>query len=128
MAADGRDTAGRFTLGSHGNPNGRPRREKCVTDHLRRLLAEAAAEGRSTTFAEVLARLLLQQALHGDRHALEQILNRVEGRPALTFVDPADPGVVRIIRSPVPIPDFLRGATFDDEAKGEADDGPGDGS
>ena len=121
-----RDEHGQWRPGTSGNPRGRPPKAACVTDHLRRLLAETLRGDSRITHAEALARVLLTEALRGDRHAIREVLDRVEGRPVQTFVDPADPDVPRIIVSPCAIPAHLRGATYEDLAKGATDE-PGDG-
>lgn len=130
MVTNGRDMGGRFAPGSHHNPNGRPPRALCVTDCLRRLLGEPLAEGRGMTRAEGLARVLLNAALRGDRYATREILDRVEGRSIQTIIAPDAADALRIIRSPVPIPDFLRGAGIEDLAQGDDGEnaGAGDGT
>jgi hypothetical protein len=93
-----------------------------VTGYLQKLLAAPLAEGREMTAAEALARVLLNSALRGDRHAIAEVLDRVEGKPIQTVVAPTAEDAPRIIVSPVPIPAHLRGATYADLAKEDTDD------
>jgi hypothetical protein len=126
MGVSDRGPDGKFLAGNCANPRGRPPKPACVTDNLRRLLAETLRGDSRITHAEALARVLLTEALRGDRHAIREVLDRVEGRPVQAIVGVEDADVLRIIRSPVPVPDHLRGATLEDLGK-DATDGPGDG-
>lgn len=82
-------SGGTWLPGQSGNPKGRPRKELCITDHLRRILAEVGPDGEST-HAEMLARTLVNQAIKGDYRSIREVMDRVEGRTVqqMEFVNP----------------------------------------
>jgi len=69
-----------YRPGVSGNPNGRPR--DTVTPLLREALARAGDDGK--TAAEHVAEVLLREALGGNLKALGMVLDRTEGRPAVS--------------------------------------------
>lgn len=72
-------TAGSWRPGQSGNPKGRPKSGKRLTDVLRRVLAEPAKEGK--TKADELADVLVGLAQKGDLDALKYIYDRLDGKP-----------------------------------------------
>jgi hypothetical protein len=56
--------------GQSGNPNGRPKKENCLTDIL-----------KSKVDAEDLAERLINAANNGDMIAMKYIYDRIDGRP-----------------------------------------------
>jgi len=56
--------------GQSGNPNGRPKKENCLTDIL-----------KSKVDAEDLAERLINAANNGDMTAMKYIYDRIDGRP-----------------------------------------------
>ena len=75
-----------FKKGQSGNPNGRPKGSRNLTTILREMLEEEIevnVDGVKTKkqFQEVIVRKLLQKANEGNLKAIEQILDRMEGKP-----------------------------------------------
>lgn len=68
-----------WVKGQSGNPKGRPKTGKRLTDVLRRVLAEPTAEGR--TKADDLAETLWKLARGGDLDAVKYIYDRLDGKP-----------------------------------------------
>jgi hypothetical protein len=73
-----------FKPGQSGNPAGRPK-YTVVSEALRAQLAEKMPDAGEETFAEALARALIDKALGGDVLAAREILDRVEGKPRQTL-------------------------------------------
>lgn len=63
--------------GVSGNPKGRPKKEICLTTHIKALLEN------NPELLEELARKWLDQALKGERDARRDLQNRIEGRVPL---------------------------------------------
>jgi len=95
--------------GQSGNPNGRPPREHTLSEHLRAVLAEEVAgpNGETIPRALLLARTLVACALQGDVRAAGLILDRLEGKPRLSLEIEGDAPTIRVIRTPLRIPDHL---------------------
>jgi Family of unknown function (DUF5681) len=72
--------ATQFRPGVSDNPNGRPR--DALTPLLREALGRVGDDGR--TLAEQLAEVLIREALGGSFKAMKTILERTEGRPAVS--------------------------------------------
>lgn len=92
---NGRDVAGRFTLGNPGGPGAAAHRRTVRARELQAALVEAVT---SQDIADVI-RALVAQAKSGDVSAARELLDRCLGRPAqLVAVEPADPsGQVEIV-------------------------------
>jgi hypothetical protein len=71
----------KWQKGQSGNPKGRIKGKKVLTDELRRLL-DAKWRPFGQTNRELLAQVLMAKALQGDLKAIEYIWDRLEGRPA----------------------------------------------
>lgn len=73
-----------FKKGESGNPNGRPPKRLCLTnmleDELRRL-SPIDDNGEKRTWAELVARALVRQAVKGDMAAIRELLDRLDGKP-----------------------------------------------
>jgi hypothetical protein len=67
--------------GQSGNPNGRPRKNKALSEELRRLL-QGQAPGKKETNLQVITAKLVTLAREGDKDAIRYIFDRLEGRPA----------------------------------------------
>jgi len=67
--------------GQSGNPNGRPRKNRAMTDELRCLL-QRKWQPRDTTTRELIAQQLICLALTADLDAIKYIFDRVDGKPA----------------------------------------------
>lgn len=80
----------RFTSGQSGNPAGRPK-GRSVTALLRQVV-----EANDGELAERLVRVLIQRALDGDFRAMQEIWNRLEGKPRQQSPD-AGSGVMEIV-------------------------------
>jgi hypothetical protein len=85
----GRDVRGRFTngnalrfqLGQSGNPRGRPASAN-LSDAYRRRLKERIGRGDNTrSWADEIARQLVDAAVAGDVAAAREIADRTEGKP-----------------------------------------------
>jgi len=63
------------------NPKGRPKKEICIPDILRRLLSEPSDfSNNKETNLEVICRVAINQAQKGDKDARSWIADRTEGR------------------------------------------------
>ena len=75
-----------FKKGQSGNPNGRPKGARGLSTILREMLdedikvIENGVEVRKQ-FKDVIVRKLLKKANDGDLRAIEQIFDRLEGKP-----------------------------------------------
>lgn len=72
-------TPGSWKPGQSGNPKGRPKTGKRLSDVLRRVLAEPTGEGK--TKADELAGVLWSLAKAGDLDAVKYIYDRLDGKP-----------------------------------------------
>ena len=105
---EGRKKDGTFAKGWKGGP-GRPKKEKCITDSLRRIAKCDLPEqlphqwqkivdvleplvGKPKTFADLLAFQYWWDALDGNDKQAREIVDRLEGRTAQPLVgDPDNP-------------------------------------
>ncbi len=72
---------GRWKKGESGNPNGRPKKDICLTSLLKKLLDEVPeGEKGGRTWAQLIALVLVRGALKGDRFLIEMVLERVDGK------------------------------------------------
>lgn len=72
----------RFKKGQSGNPKGRPR-SAVISDTLRARLAEAPPGEQDAdvrTYADAIARALIDKALTGDVAAIKEVGDRTEGK------------------------------------------------
>jgi hypothetical protein len=67
-----------FTKGSSGNPGGRPRKGRSLSDLLETALAEKGADGLPKRKA--LMQVLVNMGLSGDLDAIKVLLDRVDGK------------------------------------------------
>jgi hypothetical protein len=74
----------RFKPGNPGGP-GRPKKEFCIPDILRRIGDETDPKTKKTKL-EIICDMAVRQAMRGDRHAREWIANRTEGK-AKEFIE-----------------------------------------
>jgi hypothetical protein len=69
-----------FNKGQSGNPRGRPRKGKTLTDALEKAMKGKQADGRKKQ--DVLAETLINMAVvEKNIHALKYIYDRMDGRP-----------------------------------------------
>jgi hypothetical protein len=69
-----------FTKGQSGNPNGRPRKGKSLTEALEKALKKKGIDGTRNT--EALADTLIELAIKGKNiTAIKYNMDRVDGRP-----------------------------------------------
>ena len=66
--------------GISGNPGGRPRK-KPLTEKLEQLVMQEAPNADGQTWADLIAKALLQEAIKGDVRAISELANRIEGKP-----------------------------------------------
>ena len=66
--------------GQSGNPNGRPRHDRCITDLLKLKGEEVESDGK-TKLQAVIDRLYMK-AQEGDLKAIDMIFDRQEGKAA----------------------------------------------
>lgn len=71
-----RDDAGRFPKGVSGNPAGRPKGSKNRVTMLKLMAEEAVREGSQDKMLQV-ARLIIEQALDGDRDSQKLVWNSI---------------------------------------------------
>lgn len=75
-----------FKKGETGNPNGRPKKDKCITDLIGEILAQPCdyilpgVPIGQKTWAELLAWAILLSAVKGNTTSQTEILNRREGK------------------------------------------------
>lgn len=84
--------ATRFKPGNRANPGGRPKGPD-LTARLRAALAEPIGDGgrpAGMTVADRLVEALIEMAIRGDRQAIKDIFERVDGKaPDRVFLDDA---------------------------------------
>lgn len=73
-----RDEFGRFIPGNSGNPSGRPK-TRLLSEAYREQLADAMDRG-DKTYAQGIARVMVEKALHGDVYAASHLSERTEGK------------------------------------------------
>ncbi len=78
--APGHKLGNRFSKGTSGNPNGRPKLTR-LTDALRQKISETNPDADDQTVAEQIAQTLIRLAISGDVQAIKEIGNRTEGLP-----------------------------------------------
>ena len=111
-----------FKKGQSGNPAGRPKKSKSLSDMLRHILDSDTAslvianpDGKERTvdlkasenFNYVIAVVMIQKALEGNLRAVQMIWDRMEGKPAQAL---------EIYKPPKP-PDPFEGFTTDELRK-----------
>ncbi|GHT83343.1 hypothetical protein FACS1894137_04210 [Spirochaetia bacterium] len=71
-----------YSKGQSGNPNGRPRKGKTMTD----LLFKELSHKRGDTTAKVqVVKKLVDLAIEGDPACIKYVLDRIDGKPAQTI-------------------------------------------
>ena len=78
-----RDENGRFLPGKSGNPKGRPRKQKTLTDILAKHGRKRDVKDgeKNISRKEALAKKLWAMALGGDVIAIKYIYDRIDGKP-----------------------------------------------
>ena len=93
-------TGRRFKPGKSGNPKGRPKKDKCIPDILRKIgyyqapdelharVVEYFELPKDTTLsiAEAVCMVVYMKALEGQSWAINFIVDRTEGKPAQTII------------------------------------------
>lgn len=75
-----------FEKGQSGNPGGRPK-EKAFADALRLAVnAEIEVEGEKKKKLRVIAERLVAEAMAGEGWAVQQVADRLDGKPAQAVV------------------------------------------
>lgn len=69
-----------FKKGQSGNPNGRPKRELCIPDILRKIGREPGTVDGKFTKLDIVLRKVFEYALDGQPWAVAFIADRTEGR------------------------------------------------
>jgi len=95
----------RWRPGQSGNPNGRPRKEACLTTLLKEelertvtdqnLLRAIGAKMGDVTWAQAIAMALIRKAAKGNERSAEIIFDRTEGRVRQPVCEPAETQSVR---------------------------------
>ena len=68
-----------FKPGQSGNPAGRPKKDFCIPDILRKISDEDG--NKDMTKLEAVLRVAYQKAAQGDLRAIQFIAERLEGKP-----------------------------------------------
>ena len=73
--------------GKSGNPNGRPRKEACITTVLQSRMGvvpqiDIGGKVNTKTWAELIADSLLVNAYKGNAAAMHELMDRIEGKVA----------------------------------------------
>jgi len=68
-----------FVKGKSGNPNGRRAENKPFADALKMELAAAGADQKAL---RAIARALIEEAIAGEGWAIQQVADRLDGKPA----------------------------------------------
>ncbi|MBM7483333.1 ribosomal protein L17 [Bradyrhizobium sp. USDA 3686] len=97
-----------FEPGTSGNPGGR-KKEKKFTNALNLALAEEIdKDGTKTTKLRIIADRLVTEAMSGESWAIQQVMDRIEGKPAQAIVggdeDDAPIKIEKIVREIVRAP------------------------
>jgi len=80
--------------GKSGNPNGRPRKNRCIPDLLRRIGDEEIdTKGGRISKLEAVLRKTYQLAFDGERWAVEFIADRTEGKAIQSIRQEVDASV-----------------------------------
>ena len=66
--------------GQSGNPNGRPKKDRCISDILREHGFDMQEDKR--TNLKLIVDKLYEKAIGGDLKAIDMIFDRLEGKPA----------------------------------------------
>ena len=66
--------------GQSGNPNGRPKKDRCISDILREQGLNII-DGKHTNL-QLIVEKLYEKASGGDLKAIDMIFDRLEGKPA----------------------------------------------
>ena len=77
-----------FKPGISGNPNGRPKKEYCLTDILKdqgNLIDEEDDKGKPISRKEAIGIKLWEKALGGDVILLKYLYDRIDGKPLQTI-------------------------------------------
>jgi len=76
--------------GQSGNPNGRPKKARCLTHALTEYGKRSAdaTDGQKATLQELLVKTLWNLALSGDLAAIRYIFDRIDGKPIETMIIP----------------------------------------
>ena len=74
-----RSKDGRWKNGVSGNPNGRPKKNLCVSDLIKEI-GETELPKTDETLLELLVNKAFEKAISGDMRAIEFITERLEGR------------------------------------------------
>ena len=69
-----------FKKGQSGNPNGRPKKDRCISDILREQGLNVI-DGKHTNL-QLIVEKLYEKASGGDLKAIDMIFDRLEGKPA----------------------------------------------
>jgi hypothetical protein len=89
-----------FEKGQSGNPGGRPK-EKAFADALRLAVnAEVEIEGEKKKKLRVIAERLVAEAMAGEGWAVQQVADRLDGKPAQAIIggDDDDPSISLVHR------------------------------
>jgi len=78
--APGNKLGNRFKPGASGNPQGRPKLT-LLSEALRAELAAMMSDAGEQTYAEVIAKALISEAVKGNVNAAREIADRTEGKP-----------------------------------------------
>ena len=88
-----------FEPGKSGNPNGRPPRDLVLSDLARKrvneevVIEDAGGKEITTTAKEAIIQRVIQMAMAGDKWAINQLWDRLEGQATQFIVgDMADSG------------------------------------
>ena len=77
-----------FVKGQSGNPKGRPPKQRCIPDILRKIGAETINTKDGTMpKMEALMRMVFKSAVEGNSWAVNFIADRTEGKPVQKLIE-----------------------------------------
>lgn len=88
ITGNSRDAKGRFNAGFSGNPQGKKKGTKSISSMLKNIGNETGP-GEFTNL-ELVCRIIWHEALNGERWAIRELFDRMEGKLKAKELEPVD--------------------------------------